>query len=873
MKEILKSPHVLVVNDQRVVLTLLSSLLEREGYQVAATDNAAHGLQLALQGEPDIIISDVVMPEMDGLEFCRLLKSTAQTRNVPVLLISALLTEEADSLRGLLAGADDYLEIPFQRQELSIKVARLTERHRVEKHYRGIVEHAADIIYTCDIGGGITSINEAGARFFGLPISELNGRPLGQFLKAEAIVKDCPETTDPGSCQPQRRLYRLTDAEGQQRYLEEIVTVMKDAQGRSIGERGVVRDITRRKLTEEALRESEERYSALFRKSSDAITLFDPQTVRIVEANPSLTALLGYDAAEILNLTLYDIVAAPPESIDLKIKEVLEKGTCMVGARQYRRKDGSLVDVEVTANLISYRGRDLVFGCARDITERRTAEEALRESEKRYRDLIENANDVIYTHDLQGNLTSLNKAGEKTTGYSREEAVKMNLAQLVAPEYLELARNMLSEKAGGETAAVHELEIIAKDKRRVTLEVSTRFIYHAGKPVGVQGIARDVTEQKQQRQRAAQADKLRALGQLASGVAHDFNNSLTAILGRTRLARRQQVESEVIRRDLDIIQTAAEDAAMTVRRIQTFARQQQIQEFEALDVSVLLRDSIEITRTRWENEARSRGLDFEIDLVTDPNLFTQGNASELREIFVNLILNAVDAMPLGGRISIECQRNGDRLSLAFRDTGTGMTQEVLEKAFEPFYTTKGAQGTGLGLALSYGIVKGHGGSIRVESEAGRGTTFLIELPATEPGSASQLRTHEEQAHSLDILVIDDEMVVRETLRDMLTALGHRVADAASGPEALRISGLKDFDLVFTDLSMPEMDGWKLAREIRRLSPDLNIVLFTGHGTDVLPPPGESNPVDCVIGKPFDFDQINKTIVGLIRQSREMTATG
>ena len=378
------------------------------------------------------------------------------------------------------------------------------------------------------------------------------------------------------------------------------------------------------------------------------------------------------------------------------------------------------------------------------------------------------------------------------------------------------------------------------------------------------GIARDITEQKEERERAARADKLRALGQLASGVAHDFNNSLAAILGRAQLLRRQ-IDEPALVRNLDIIQTAAEDAAATVRRIQTFARKSPVKEFELVDVGSLLNDAIEITRTRWQNEARIRGLEYDVKLIAGRGHMTYGSASELREVFVNLIVNAVDAMPRGGKLSISCRRKEDRLQLQFSDNGMGMPDDVRQKIFEPFFSTKGAHGTGLGLSVSYSIIERHAGSISVVSEPGNGTRFTIDLPAAvAESSLDEVGPIGDEIPSLRILVIDDEAPVRETLAEMLVAVNHKVELAGSGQEALQKMRQHAFDFVFTDLAMPEMDGWETARSIRKDWPEVKIVLVTGYGPTTTPPPGEENLVDAIIGKPFDFAQVGSALKSLAK---------
>jgi CheY-like chemotaxis protein len=312
---------------------------------------------------------------------------------------------------------------------------------------------------------------------------------------------------------------------------------------------------------------------------------------------------------------------------------------------------------------------------------------------------------------------------------------------------------------------------------------------------------------------------------------------------------------------LDIIETAAEDAANTVRRIRTFARQSPGEQFELLELGNLLRDAVEITRTHWENEARARGLHYRVRFDAEPGLYTEGNASELREVFVNLIVNAVDAMPEGGELSIRTERTDDFARLLFTDDGTGMSEEVRERIFEPFYSTKGTHGTGLGLFVSYGIIERHRGRMSVESEVGHGTTFTVELPQVAPAQTpASERTTRTSAHALSILVVDDEPFVRDTLVEMLGALGHQVTAADAGRAALDALSQASFDLVFTDLSMPEMDGWEVAREIRRrFGSRLRVVVVTGHGTETLETLAERRLVDAVIAKPFNFEQVEEVI--------------
>ena len=242
----------------------------------------------------------------------------------------------------------------------------------------------------------------------------------------------------------------------------------------------------------------------------------------------------------------------------------------------------------------------------------------------------------------------------------------------------------------------------------------------------------------------------------------------------------------------------------------------------------------------------------------------------MREVFVNLIVNAVDAMPRGGRLNISCERLDNRLQLQFSDNGIGMPEDVRQKIFEPFFSTKGAHGTGLGLSVSYSIIERHEGSISVTSEPDSGATFIIDLPAAFVESSCQdVLTVQGEIPARKILVIDDEQSVRETLAEMLVAVDHKVELAESGHEAMEKLGDGQFDLVFTDLAMPEMDGWETARAIRKRWPAIQIVLVTGYGPTTPPPNGEEDLVDGIIGKPFDFTQVDSILSALATRNNEV----
>jgi len=395
----------------------------------------------------------------------------------------------------------------------------------------------------------------------------------------------------------------------------------------------------------------------------------------------------------------------------------------------------------------------------------------------------------------------------------------------------------------------------------------------------VKELSHYIAEQERIREQFSQVEKLSALGELASGVAHDFNNTLAGILGRAQLLLRTD-DPEKIQRGLDIIIRTAQDGAKTVKRIQDFARQRRDHNFELFSIDQILSDATEITRPRWKNCAEAANVHISVDLQINSNAMVMGDDSELREVLVNMVFNALDAMPEGGKLILSTEIVGESVVVKVKDTGIGMYPEVASKVFDPFFTTKGKAGLGLGLAVSFGIIARHGGAIDVDSNYGKGTEFRISLPLASVGidalpapkpqliqSSATLPRLQEQPQTR-VLVVDDEDFVRELLQEMLEAEGCEVHAAENGSAALEIFQTTEFDGVFTDVGMPGMSGWELAQAIRNLNQNIPIAVITGWGEAVGSTEQKAAGVDWVVAKPFSADQIVELANEIKKQAKQ-----
>jgi signal transduction histidine kinase/ActR/RegA family two-component response regulator len=384
-------------------------------------------------------------------------------------------------------------------------------------------------------------------------------------------------------------------------------------------------------------------------------------------------------------------------------------------------------------------------------------------------------------------------------------------------------------------------------------------------------LSRYVKEQERIREQYGQIEKMSALGELASGVAHDFNNTLAGILGRAELMLRD-VNDLKTKRGLEVIVQTARDGGKTVKRIQDFARQRRDHDFEPVAVDQLLIDVNEVTRPRWKDRAQANNVHINLNLQINSAASVMGDPSELREVLVNMVFNAIDAMPAGGRLTLSAEEIDGSMEIAISDTGCGMSPDVRSRIFDPFFTTKGKAGMGLGLAVCYGIIQRHQGSIGIESTIGEGTVFRIKLPIAEAKPSTEIQeavaqlTLVRSPKAPSILVVDDEECVLNVLCDILESEGYEVTVARSGDEALRYFETKSFKAVFTDVGMPGMSGWELARAIRERDEDIPLAVITGWGEAVSSKEQETAQVDWVVTKPFSIDRISEIACEIAHRS-------
>jgi PAS domain S-box-containing protein len=748
--------------------------------------------------------------------------------------------------------------------------------------YRLLFDHVGHMVCTLDLEGRITSVNATGLTLTGYSERELIGRPALDLID--------PEVRQDAVKRFERRLQAGQDAppdesiviarDGRRVPVEVTSALIRDDDGRSVGVLGLVRDVSDRKRDEEILLESEERFRSAFDYAAIGMALVAPDGGWI-QVNRALCDLVGYSRDELLGgATFQDITHPDDLEADLEfVRQMLEgEIDTYQMEKRYFHKRGHIVWVLLSVSLVrSSDGSPLYFiSQIQDITARKEAEQRLAEAEQRYRVLVEQLPIGMYVRPLDMTKPNIYASPqvEPMLGYPASvwESDPDLIGEIVHPDDRERVLDE-AERVRSTGEPLHdEYRYLTPDGRIVWVQDETYLVNDEhGNPAFVQGYLLDITERKQAeaerdrlREELHHAQKLEAIGRLAGGVAHDFNNMLTAIKGYSELLLGALDRDDPRRAHAAQIGRAAERAASLPRQLLAFSRKQTLQP-ELVDLSDVVASASDLLR-RLISEA------ITLETAASEPVVASVDASQLEQVLINLALNARDAMPDGGILTIatsvvevdaelaaEHEATAGRYCLiSVTDTGHGIDPDTKDKIFEPFFTTKATgQGSGLGLASVYGTVSQSGGFVRVESEPAHGARFDIYLPAREPADLpGAKRLFDRPASGPAVLLAEDEEIVRDLAVSVLEGAGFDVRTAANGKEAAALYEREadSIDVVITDLVMPEMGGLALAERIAARNPATPIVYMSGY-TDEEPRAHGS----AFLQKPFSAESLVKAV--------------
>ncbi len=673
--------------------------------------------------------------------------------------------------------------------------------------------------------------------------------------------------------------YRLLRPDGVVRTVHSRGDVMWNEAGRPSRMFGSIQDITERKRSEAQVRASEARFRTFVDHATDGFFLVDVETGKFTDVNQQACESLGYTREELIGMRPSDVdthIQDEPDRLE-PIDAQLRDGQVVAFDSFNRRKDGSTFPVEVRLRPFRDRGRLLSVALVRDITERKRAETALLESHRLLNSVIEGTTDAVFCKDTRGRYTMLNSSCANVLGKSVAEVIGKDDSQLFADE--SARRIMAADRSvmASNRSQTFEETLTAAGETRTHLTTLAPLRDEQGNVTGLVGIARDITELKRMEEQFRQAQRMEAIGRLAGGVSHDFNNLLTVINGYAELALFQAKDDDPNGQLLTEILSAGERASNLTRQLLAFSRKQMLDP-QVVNLNALIGEVLKMLRALI-------GEDVELHFLPEANLdLVRVDPGQFEQVIINLAVNARDAMPHGGQLTIETRnvdhqgedssadrdelRPGRYVQVVVSDTGHGMDAATKARIFEPFFTTKDrGKGTGLGLAMVYGFLKQSGGHVEVDSQKGRGTTCRIHLPWAEnakvhatraPDSATVPRGNE------TVLLVEDDDAVRKFSERTLRSSGYAVLEARDGVDALRVA--KEYagpiHLLLTDLVMPRMGGRQLTEILTRTRPETQVLLMSGY-TDEISMHSPTEPHHALLHKPFSPSLLSKKVRELL----------
>ena len=726
---------VLIVNDEPVQLTLMGNLLHKAGYSVLTAEDGVDGLTLAKQKRPDLVISDVSMPRMNGLEFCREIRADSELQTVPILLVSALEKDTESVVAGLRAGADDYLEVPFDSARLVAKVSRLLERSRLEASYRDLVEHASDMIFTQDLAGKLTGVNLAVQNFLGRKPEEIIGN---SFFAIFGVI---PESNGfAGSLSRQearefRHQFLARSAAGEDRWLDLIVSPIKDKLDETIGFRGLARDITERKHFEEALRDSEERYRLLFESTPQPIWVYREDTLSFLAVNEAATRTYGFTRDEFLAMTIDDI--RPGEDVPTLLIKNDPNDLVISSPWRHKTKDGKTIYVEMSSHPVVFDGKNSRLVIVNDVTERKLLDEkqqrlhtSLQQSAMEWRQTFNAIDFPVLIVDLEGAIKRSNLAAEQIIGIEAEKIGGTTLGQLGESQPWKKAAEIL------ENIRLNSAPVTEEVKDDVTGKTWAITLYHINE-FGSAGerailIAHDITKRVELEASLRQSEMMSLLGSLVAGVAHEVRNPLFGISSiidafETRFSDRTEYlrYTNVLRDEIGRLTILMEELLEYGKPFRGDLYLLSMEEMISRSIRACM-PAAEVAHVNLKSKIEDSLPKIRID------------RRRLSKVFVNLIENAIQHSPQKSSVTVEAAKivdgNQEWVECAIRDSGAGILAEDLPKIFEPFFS-KRRGGTGLGLAIAQRIMQEHGGKLIAGNNPEGGAFMIARFPIPVEGDA------------------------------------------------------------------------------------------------------------------------------------------
>ena len=714
----------------------MGSLLRKAGYSVLTAEDGFEGLTLARRERPDLILSDVSMPRMDGLQFCREIRADSELKTVPILLVSARQKDTEHAVAGLRAGADDYLEIPFDSARLVAKVSRLLERSRLEASYRDLVEQASDMIFTQDLSGRLTSMNLAGQKFLGRRPEEIIGN---SFFEVFGII---PESNGfagnlgrPQEAREFRHQFVARSAPGEDRWLDLIVSPIKDKFDETTGFRGLARDITERKHFEEALRDSEERYRLLFESTPQPIWVYREDTLRFLAVNEAATRTYGYSRDEFLSITIDDIRAQE----DIPTLMIKNDPNDLVISSPWRHKTrtGGTIYVEISSHPVVFDGKNSKLVIVNDVTERKLLDEkqqrlhtSLQQSAMEWRQTFNAIDFPVLIVDLESTIKRSNLAAEQIVGVDPEQILGKKVNELGETQPWKKAAELIEE------IRLTQMPVAEEVKDEATGKTWAITLYHINEfgSVGERAIliAQDITKRAQLEASLRQSEMMSLLGSLVAGVAHEVRNPLFGISSildafETRFSDRTEYlrYTNVLRDEIGRLTVLMEELLEYGKPFRGELYLVSMEEMIARSVRACM-PSAEVAQVNLESRVEDSLPKIRID------------RRRLSKVFVNLIENAIQHSPQKSSVVIEANKitdgNQEWVQCAIKDSGAGILPEDMPKIFEPFFS-KRRGGTGLGLAIAQRIMQEHEGKLIAGNNPEGGACMIARFPIPSGGDA------------------------------------------------------------------------------------------------------------------------------------------